>query len=69
MLTTLRARAHSASEVPIFMHDLDALYRQLERELSRPLTPEEKRLLALGERHIEVIPLRRRADDREPSDV
>lgn len=51
------------------MHDHEALYRQLERELGRPLTPEERKLLALGDRHIEVIPLRRRAEDREPSDV
>ena len=53
----------------VFMYDVEAMYRQLERELSRPLTPEEKKLLALGDRHIEVIPLRRRAEDREPSDA
>ena len=49
------------------MHDLENLYRQLEQQLRRPLTPEERRLLALGELRPQVIPISRRAESHKPT--
>ena len=49
------------------MHELETLYRQLEEQLGRPLTSEEKRLLALGDFRPEPIPYFREAQNRKPT--
>lgn len=52
----------------VSQQELDALYKQLELHLGRTLTPQEKKLLALGEVRAEVIPMVRRSDDRTPTE-
>lgn len=49
------------------MQDLETLYRQLEEHLGRPLTSEERRLLALSDFHPAPIPIFRTPQNRKPT--